>query len=197
MIENKDKQEMIVKRGNIVLCDLGSAKGSEQFGIRPCVVVQNESGNLFSSTVIVVPVTSKMDRVKLPTHVKISEGYGLEKNSIALCEQLRTVSKTRIGEVCGNVSMEDMKRITSALIVSLEIFKRGEQEAKEQAIRVRTRGKSILELIGIVGIDNLKEYICKYKRDLRQLNAVCSKYRLPIEKLYIEKEELIKIRKLC
>lgn len=195
MIEKNyfEKINNMIKRGDVILCDLGSGRGSEQFGIRPCVVVQNDLGNRFSPTLIVAPITSKLDRVKLPTHVKIDSCDSLEKNSIVLCEQIRTVDKVRIGGICGRVSGEDLKRITSALITSVEIFKRGEQEAREQVIRVKTREKSIIELIDIVGLEPMIEYIYKYQRELKKLESICSKYKLSVDNYYVQNDNIRKI----
>lgn len=188
-----EKINNMIKRGDIILCDLGSGKGSEQYGIRPCVVVQNDLGNRFSPTLIVAPTTSKLEKIKLPTHVKIEQCDSLDKNSVVLCEQLRTIDKVRISGICGKVSSEDLKRITAALITSVEIFKRGEQQAREQAIRVKTRERSIIELVELVGLEPMMEYICRYQRELIKLDGICNKHGLLINNYYNQDEGIKEI----
>lgn len=188
-----EKINNMIKRGDIILCDLGAGKGSEQYGIRPCVVVQNDLGNRFSPTLIVAPTTSKLEKIKLPTHVKIEQCDSLDKNSVVLCEQLRTVDKVRISGICGKVSSEDLKRITAALITSVEIFKRGEQQAREQAIRVKTRERSIIELVELVGLEPMMEYICRYQRELIKLDGICNKHGLLINNYYNQDEGIKEI----
>lgn len=188
-----EKINNMIKRGDIILCDLGAGKGSEQYGIRPCVVVQNDLGNRFSPTLIVAPTTSKLEKIKLPTHVKIEQCDSLDKNSVVLCEQLRTIDKVRISGICGKVSSEDLKRITAALITSVEIFKRGEQQAREQAIRVKTRERSIIELVELVGLEPMMEYICRYQRELIKLDGICNKHGLLINNYYNQDEGIKEI----
>ena len=85
---------MLVRRGDVFYADLNPVVGSEQGGIRPVLVVQNDVGNKYSPTVIVAAITSQIDKAKLPTHVELqSEEYGLEKDSVILLEQLRTIDK--------------------------------------------------------------------------------------------------------
>ena len=197
MIEKSyfEKIDNMIKRGDIILCDLGVGKGSEQGGTRPCVVVQNDSGNRFSPTLIVAPITSRLEKIKLPTHVKIEQCNSLDKNSVVLCEQLRTIDKARISCICGKVSGGDLKRITAALITSVEIFKRGEQEAREQAIRVKVREKSIIELVDLIGLEPMMEYICRYQRELIKLDGICNKHGLLINNYYNQDEGIKEILK--
>jgi mRNA interferase MazF len=110
----------IVKRGDIFYADLSPVIGSEQGGIRPVVIVQNDLGNRYSPTVIVAAITSQINKAKLPTHVEISsEVYGLNKDSVVLLEQIRTVDKKRLREKIGHMTDEDMKKVQEALIISM------------------------------------------------------------------------------
>lgn len=110
----------IVKRGDIFYADLSPVIGSEQGGIRPVVVIQNDLGNRYSPTVIVTAITSQINKAKLPTHVEISsEVYGLNKDSVVLLEQIRTVDKKRLREKIGHMTDEDMKKVQEALMISV------------------------------------------------------------------------------
>lgn len=122
-----------MKRGEIYYADLGEVVGSEQSGIRPVVVVQNNMGNKYSKTVIVLPITSRLKK-ELPTHVKISGNkYGLEKDSVILVEQIRTIDKSRVICKAGKLDKMVLAEIKQALIIScglrgnvtfLELFKK-------------------------------------------------------------------------
>jgi mRNA interferase MazF len=110
----------VVKRGDIFYADLSPVIGSEQGGIRPVVIIQNDLGNRYSPTVIVAAITSQINKAKLPTHVEISsEIYGLNKDSVVLLEQIRTVDKKRLREKIGHMTDEDMKKVVEALIISM------------------------------------------------------------------------------
>lgn len=108
-------------RGDIFYADLGTVMGSEQGGIRPVVIIQNDVGNRHAPTVITVPTTTRTKN-PLPTHVSIPDGEGgLPRNSIVLLEQIRTLDKTRLMERLGSLSEFTMKQIDSALLVSVGI----------------------------------------------------------------------------
>lgn len=112
---------MEFKRGDIFFADLGPVIGSEQDGIRPVLIVQNDLGNKYSPTVIVVPITTKI-KSKLPTHIPIKKGLsGLKKDSILLIEQLRTLDKSRLKERIGKVDNKILEDVKEALKVSLNI----------------------------------------------------------------------------
>nr|WP_072537364.1 type II toxin-antitoxin system PemK/MazF family toxin [Anaerococcus mediterraneensis] len=114
---------MKVKRGDLFYADLSPVVGSEQGGVRPVIVVQNDTGNKYSPTIIVAPVTSQMNKAKLPTHVKLKgNNYGLPKNSVALMEQLRTIDKKRLREKIGSFSGNVMNKIDEALSISLALY---------------------------------------------------------------------------
>ena len=110
----------MVKRGEIYFTTLGDGVGSEQSGRRPVIIVQNNIGNMYSGTVIVIPVTSASKR-PMPTHVKLGCEYGLFRESIALAEQIMTFDKHRLGEYIGTVDDMKMAEIDEALKASLGI----------------------------------------------------------------------------
>ena len=110
----------IVKRGDIFYADLSPVVGSEQGGVRPVIILQNDVGNKYSPTVIVAAITSQINKAKLPTHVEISsEAYGLNKDSVVLLEQIRTLDKRRLKEKIGHMTDVDMEKVDGALLVSV------------------------------------------------------------------------------
>lgn len=110
---------MTVKRGDIYYADLSPVVGSEQGGIRPVLIVQNDVGNKFSPTVIAAAITSQRDKTNLPTHIRVdADGCGLSKDSIVLLEQVRTIDKQRLKEKMGSLDSGSMNRIDRALSVS-------------------------------------------------------------------------------
>ena len=114
---------MIVRRGEIYYADLSPVVGSEQGGIRPVLIVQNDVGNKFSPTVIAAAITSQRFKTSLPTHIQVdAQDCGLSKDSIVLLEQVRTIDKRRLKEKMGNLDEVDMNRVNRALSVSLGII---------------------------------------------------------------------------
>ena len=110
---------MSVKRGDIYYADLSPVVGSEQGGVRPVLIVQNDVGNRFSPTVIAAAITSQRDKNNLPTHIELNASTcGLAKDSIVLLEQVRTIDKRRLKEKMGSLPDNDMGRINEALSVS-------------------------------------------------------------------------------
>ena len=109
-----------IKRGELYYADLSPVVGSEQGGVRPVLIVQNDVGNKFSPTVIAAAITSQINKAKIPTHiaVKASE-VGLPKDSVVLLEQLRTLDKRRLKEKIGALDIKKMKMVDSALLISL------------------------------------------------------------------------------
>ncbi|SHI55353.1 type II toxin-antitoxin system PemK/MazF family toxin [Propionispora hippei] len=111
---------MIVKRGDIYYANLSPVIGSEQGGHRPVLVIQNDVGNKYSPTVIVAAITSQISKAKLPTHVEISaKQYNLEKDSVILLEQMRTIDKRRLKEKVTHLTEDIMTQIDDAVRVSL------------------------------------------------------------------------------
>ena len=114
---------MIVRRGELYFADLSPVKGSEQGGIRPVLILQNDIGNKYSPTVIVAAITSQINKAKIPTHIEISaKEYGLEKDSVILLEQIRTLDKLRLREKIGKLSDYKMSFVDRAMQISLGIL---------------------------------------------------------------------------
>lgn len=110
---------MNIKRGDIYYADLSPVVGSEQGGIRPVLIVQNDIGNRFSPTVIAAAITSQRDKAKLPTHIKLkSVESGLARDSIVLLEQIRTIDKQRLKEKLGRLDDASMELVNQALSIS-------------------------------------------------------------------------------
>ncbi|MGV8146108.1 MAG: type II toxin-antitoxin system PemK/MazF family toxin [Alkaliphilus sp.] len=113
---------MNAKRGDIYYADLSPVIGSEQGGVRPVLIVQNDIGNRYSPTVIVAAITSQISKAKLPTHVEISaREYGLPKDSVILLEQIRTIDKKRLEEKVGHIDEAIMEKVNEGLCVSFSI----------------------------------------------------------------------------
>ena len=112
----------MIRRGELYLADLSPVVGSEQGGVRPVLVVQNDVGNKYSPTVIAAAVTSKLTKAKLPTHIELpAESYGLTKDSVVLLEQIRTLDKRRLKERIGELGAGTMRRVDDALAISLGV----------------------------------------------------------------------------
>ena len=111
---------MTIKRGDMFYADLSPVIGSEQGGVRPVIIIQNDTGNKYSPTVIAAAITSQMNKNRLPTHIEIgSQEFGLKSDSVILAEQIRTIDKSRLKEKIGHINDEKiMGRINNALGVS-------------------------------------------------------------------------------
>ena len=110
---------MSVKRGDIYYADLSPVVGSEQGGIRPVLIVQNDVGNRHSPTVIAAAITSRLDKAKLPTHISLDAATcGLQKDSIVLLEQIRTIDKRRLKDKMGAIDHASMSKVEHALSIS-------------------------------------------------------------------------------
>ena len=110
---------MTIKRGDIYYADLSPVVGSEQGGMRPVLIVQNDVGNKHSPTVIAAAITSKLGKTRLPTHIDINaDKVGLAKDSVVLLEQIRTIDKKRLGEKMGHLDEEMMGAVNNAITVS-------------------------------------------------------------------------------
>lgn len=110
---------MIVKRGDIYYADLSPVVGSEQGGIRPVLVIQNDIGNKYSPTVIAAAITSQVNKAKMPTHIELAaKDYGLNKDSVILLEQIRTIDKRRLREKIGRIDDGLMASVNNALSIS-------------------------------------------------------------------------------
>ncbi len=117
-----------VKRGDIYYADLSPVVGSEQGGMRPVLIIQNDVGNKYSPTVIAAAITSRMGKTKLPTHIDVyADRAGLSRDSIVLLEQLRTLDKRRLKEKMGHLDDAVMRDIDNAIAVSLGLLPHGER----------------------------------------------------------------------
>ena len=113
---------MVIRRGDIFYADLRPVVGSEQGGIRPVLIIQNDVGNKHSPTVICAAITSKMNKAKLPTHVELdSKKYDMLKDSVILLEQLRTIDKRRLKDKVCHLDDDILVRVNMALNISLEL----------------------------------------------------------------------------
>ena len=113
---------MQVKRGDIYYADLSPVVGSEQGGIRPVLIIQNDVGNRYSPTVICAAITSRMNKAKLPTHIEIdSRRCQIMKDSVILLEQIRTIDKQRLKDIIGHLDKERMRSVDEAIRVSLAL----------------------------------------------------------------------------
>ncbi|MGI6587339.1 MAG: type II toxin-antitoxin system PemK/MazF family toxin [Peptococcia bacterium] len=114
---------MSIKRGDIFYAELNPVVGSEQGGTRPVLIVQNDIGNQYSPTTIIAAITSQLDKAKLPTHVELAKEFcGLEKNSVVLLEQIRTIDKRRLKEKVSSLEEELMNKVNEALEISLGLL---------------------------------------------------------------------------
>ena len=121
-MQSFSEMEMNIKRGDIYYADLSPVVGSEQGGLRPVLIVQNDVGNKYSPTVIAAAITSKMSKTKLPTHIDVPGiNAGLAKDSIVLLEQIRTIDKRRLKERIGELSPTMMYKVEKALLISLGV----------------------------------------------------------------------------
>ena len=120
------EMKMNITRGDIYYADLSPVVGSEQGGVRPVLIVQNDVGNRYSPTVIAAAITSRIDKVKLPTHIEVSrascsidgDGAGLQRDSVILLEQIRTIDKQRLKERMGKLDEQTMHQVDSAIGIS-------------------------------------------------------------------------------
>ena len=111
-----------MRRGDVYYADLRPVVGSEQGGIRPVLIIQNDVGNRHSPTVICAAITSRMNKAKLPTHIELSSGlYDMDKDSVVLLEQLRTIDKKRLKDKICHLEGEIMRQVNRALMISLEL----------------------------------------------------------------------------
>jgi len=112
-----------IRRGDIYYADLSPVVGSEQGGTRPVLIIQNDIGNQYSPTTIIAAITSQLDKAKLPTHVELScESCNLEKDSVILTEQIRTIDKRRLKEKVTTLGEETMTQVNQAIEISLGLI---------------------------------------------------------------------------
>ena len=143
---------MVVKRGDIYYADLRPVVGSEQGGVRPVLIIQNDMGNRYSPTVICAAITSKMNKAKLPTHIALnSEDYGIVKDSVILLEQVRTIDKSRLREKVCHLDESVMRRIKQGLEVAWHcVHKKKPPNFGYLRLRKRTNKKHLWEEVFFV-----------------------------------------------
>ena len=113
-----------VKRGDIYYADLSPVVGSEQGGLRPVLIVQNDTGNRHSPTVIAAAITSQLGKARLPTHIELAaQSYGLPRESVVLLEQIRTLDKKRLRQCMGHLDKEAMEKVDNAIAVSFGLHR--------------------------------------------------------------------------
>jgi len=113
----------VIKRGELYYADLSPVVGSEQGGVRPVLILQNDVGNKYSPTVIVAAITSQINKAKLPTHIELSsKEYYLPKDSVILLEQIRTIDKTRLQQKLGQLTEDKMEKVNEAMLISLGYY---------------------------------------------------------------------------
>lgn len=113
---------MIVKRGDVYFADLSPVVGSEQGGVRPVLIIQNDIGNRFSPTVVVAAITAQIQKAKLPTHVEIdAKKYGFDRDSVILLEQIRTIDKQRLTDKITHLDEDMMNHVNDAIQISLSL----------------------------------------------------------------------------
>lgn len=134
-----------VKRGDIFYADLSPVIGSEQGGLRPVLIVQNDIGNKYSPTVIAAAITSRMGKTKLPTHIDVSrnlnfgtQSIGLAKDSVILLEQIRTLDKQRLKEKMGHLDDDVMQKVNDAIYISFGLSKQEEMPDEQPSVSAVT-----------------------------------------------------------
>lgn len=132
---------MTVKRGDIYYADLSPVIGSEQGGLRPVLIIQNDVGNKYSPTVIAAAITSKLGKSKMPTHIDVyADKFGLAKDSVILLEQIRTIDKKRLKEKMGHLDTNIMQQVNTALSVSFGLTTQGTTPMVTQGVTSGTIG---------------------------------------------------------
>lgn len=175
----------LYKRGQIYNATLSGTQGSEQGGLRPVLIVQNNIGNKFSPTITIVPLTSELTKAKLPTHVEL-EGYGLNFKSVILIEQIRTIDKRRLRDYIGQLNEELMEKVNKGILIHNGIINEKEELVKEKISDVEGLDKFICRwLLAGGAIKDIESYIKEIKYKINEINNIIYKYRINI-KLNVE-----------
>ena len=149
---------LTVKRGDIYYADLSPVVGSEQGGMRPVLIIQNDVGNRYSPTVIAAAITSRMGKTKLPTHIDVyAERAGLARDSIVLLEQVRTLDKRRLKEKMGHLDEALMADIDTAISVSLGLIPRDGRPAREREEATVASGDATGALPAVAAVSPVNE----------------------------------------
>ena len=184
------------KRGNVYWVDFGITDGSEQGGVRPAVIIQNDIGNKYSPTVIVCPISSEIKKKELPTHVYLSEYkmYGLTKPSQVITEQIRTIDKTKVGDHIGYIDETAMLKVNKALEVSVQIGKGNiVYEPREiKSIKIKVEKIKILDSFLVESfftgkernMKAIEELIQEREDRLKDLERFAGNYNIDYKKYY-------------
>lgn len=180
-----EKNKFEYKRGQIFFSELEGTKFSEQGGVRPVVIIQNDIGNRYSPTIIVAPITSQLTKAKLPTHVEVDNGV-LDRNSIILTEQLRTIDKRRLRKYIGVASQETMDKVNKALLISLELDQ--DRDRKHQLDLINKQLEEIKGLDIFIcrwiskggALNSIKEDVMELNIRIKELSEKCNKLNINI-----------------
>ena len=176
-------------RGDVFFANLGdidrNEKTNEQKGIRPVMIIQNNIGNKFSPTLIVAPISSQVLKTKLPTHVNLDHDYiGLEKESFVMLEQIRTLDKSKCLKYIGKVSEEDMNKIDTAALVSLDLQAKTIIEEKARDIEQLDNVLYIANETGVKSKSFIENFIRERELAIQDLENYCAKRGLDYRKYY-------------
>ena len=174
--------------------DFGITDGSEQGGVRPAVIIQNDIGNKYSPTLIVCPISSEIKKKELPTHVYLSEYkmYGLTKPSQVITEQIRTIDKTKVGDYIGYIDEDTVLKINKALEISVQIGgAKNIYEPREVKV-IKDKVKDIEEIDSFIrmwlmknnDVTAIKDYLIDREIMIKDLELYASKYNLDYKKMY-------------
>ena len=182
------------KRGNVYWVDFGITDGSEQGGVRPAVIIQNDIGNKYSPTVIVCPISSEIKKKELPTHVYLSEYkmYGLTKPSQVITEQIRTIDKSKVGDYIGYIDKSAMLKVSKALEVSVQVGgAKNIYEPREVKV-IKDKVKEIEEIDSFIrmwlmknnDVTVIKDYLIDREIMIKDLELYANKHNLDYKKIY-------------
>lgn len=179
-----------VRRGDVYILDLGGTVGSEQGGARPYCIIQGDVGNRFSPTVIVSAITSQQCKADLPVHVELSTTIGLEKNSVCLLEQVRTIDKKRLvgARFVARLRRDDLNAISEAISISMGITYGNEKEPREQADEVKYWVRQVRNLISYDNIPEkiILESIERLRYEYLKLENTCTRCRTYVDRFFTE-----------
>lgn len=198
------REGFLFKRGMVFLADfsgvgaIGSEQGTHANGsdLTPVIIIQNDVGNKFSPTVIVAVITSKLTKAKMPTHVELHREIGLEKDSVILCEQLKTIDKQRLKKFCAKVNRDKMAEIDRAMSISLGQVNVREEEVLKQAEEVKYWIRNIDDLIDDIYASNeqIRQRVIRLSVEYNKLKKMCEENRLYVSNYVVINE--VKYRNL-
>ena len=184
-IEKKMCNDFIIKRGMIFYADLGVREGSVQAGLRPVILVGNALQCKHSPTVTVVPITSRVAKKRLMTQTLLIDEIGLNRESMAMAEQITTISKEKLVSYIGRIRKETMKKIDKTIDAALALTDLREKEIEKQVEEVKRWEENINDLKDIVPKTTLDQIKLRYKIELNKLDDICNSNRKNINNYYI------------